>query len=322
VTDQFVIDIASYQEGYSVATSTAAAIFAKVTEGTYYVNPFYAGWQGQAKAANKLLAWYHFLSGENAQAQAAFTKAHIDPSLVGMLDIEPEKAYKPTLAEAFAYIDACKAEGLTVRFAYLPHWYWVEMGRPDLSGFAARGVHLISSAYPAGSGSAEGIYAAAGGDNGEGWAGYGNATPVLWQFTNQATDQGMRVDYSAFKGSAAELGVLFGKTAPVPPHANAAVVALQKLLNAHGAGLAEDGIKGPLTNGAIRAHLSGLLVEQGQTGLAVQVLQATLNVFGAGLAVDGVFGPKTALALKDFQAAHALKADAICGPKTLAVLAP
>jgi len=214
MTDQFVVDIASYQKGYSVAKTTAAAVFAKATEGSTYVNPEYAGWQTEAGTVpSKPFGWYHFLSSASAAEQVANTKRVVSSKYVGMVDIEPEGSFKPTLAEAFAYIDEAKAQGLTVRFAYLPRWYWIQLGKPDLSGFAQRGVHLMSSAYPESpGGSPAEIYTAGKGDAGEGWTSYGNAAPVLWQFTNAATDQGMKADYSAFKGDAAALAALFGIT--------------------------------------------------------------------------------------------------------------
>jgi hypothetical protein len=346
MTDQFVVDIASYQKGYRVAQSTAAAVFAKATEGSTYVNPEYVGypatasapafegWQAEAIANTaKPFGWYHFLSSAPAADQVANTKRHVDARFVGMVDIEPEGKFKPTLAEAFAYIDAAKAAGLTVRFAYLPRWHWIQLGKPDLSGFTERGVHLISSAYPGGSGSPADIYVAGKGDAGEGWAEYGNVTPTLWQFTNAATDQGMKVDYSAFKGDAGALAALFevkpvlsggdppkAPVTPPPAHSNARVVVLQEVLNERGAGLLVDGVKGQRTDTALKNALAGTNLKQGATGYQVRVLQAALDVFGAGIATDSDFGPKTETAVKDFQAAHGLKADGQAGPDTDAKL--
>lgn len=337
MADQFVVDIASYQKGYSVAKSTAAAVFAKVTEGSGYVNPLYAAWLAEAKSANKPFAWYHFLSGASAADQVANTLKHVgDKSVVGMVDIEPEGSFKPSLAQAFAYIDEAKASGLVVRFAYLPRWYWIQLGKPSLKGFADRGVHLISSAYPGGSGTPAEIYAAGKGDEGEGWAAYGPDEPVptLWQFTNAATDQGMKVDYSAFRGDAAALAALFATSVPLqggnPPHApvtpapahsNPRVVALQEILNERGAGLLVDGVKGQHTDTALKNALAGTNLKEGATGYAVRVLQAALNVFGANIATDSDFGPKTHTAVLDFQAAHGLKTDGEAGPDTDAKLA-
>lgn len=69
---------------------------------------------------------------------------------------------------------------------------------------------LVASAYPGGRGYAGDLYAAAGGDSGEGWTPYGNAQPLIWQFSNQASVAGMSVDTNAFRGNIDELTALIG----------------------------------------------------------------------------------------------------------------
>jgi hypothetical protein len=92
------------------------------------------------------------------------------------------------------------------------------------SGLAGRGVPgqrgrrrsddrlagLISSAFPDGTGYASVIYENAGGGEGEGWATYGNATPVIWQFTDQASVDGKTLDANAFRGTQQDLTTLLG----------------------------------------------------------------------------------------------------------------
>jgi peptidoglycan hydrolase-like protein with peptidoglycan-binding domain len=113
------------------------------------------------------------------------------------------------------------------------------------------------------------------------------------------------------------------------------VVDIQYLLNQQiGAGLAPDGIFGPLTASAVR-HFQAICgiavdgkvgnqtwprltvqVQFGSTGSAVRAVQQNLNVFGADLAVDGIFGPLTQAAVRHFQATHGLVVDGSVGPRT------
>lgn len=202
-------DISSYQSGLVLSRlADAAFVIAKTTEGTYYTDADYQAWRGQAAQLGKPFVWYHFLSGEAAAAQAAHTAANVgDKGLVGMLDFEPAGSFNPTLAQAVAYIKAAQAVGLRLLLVYLPHWYWQQLGGPDLSELAALGVHLVSSAYPGGTGSPTSIYP---GDGAAGWQSYGGMTPLLYQFTNQASDGGQPLDYNAFRGTVAELQTILG----------------------------------------------------------------------------------------------------------------
>jgi hypothetical protein len=61
-------------------------------------------------------------------------------------------------------------------------------------------------------------------------------------------------------------------------------------------------------------------LRKGSTGDQVKSLQTLLLAKGMKIDVDGQFGPKTAAALKEFQEAHGLVADAICGPMSWAAL--
>lgn len=212
MTTIFGPDISSYEAGLDLSRlPDAAFVIAKVTEGTYYTDADFPGWRAQAVRIGKPFIWYHFLSGEDAAAQAKHTAANVGPtSLPGMLDCEPEGKFAPSLAQIIAYVKAAHAIGLKLRLVYLPHWYWQQMGSPDLSELAVLGVHLVSSAYPGGSGAAAQLYP---GDNAAGWNSYGGMTPALYQFTDKASDGGQQVDFNAFRGSLSELvAVLNGIT--------------------------------------------------------------------------------------------------------------
>ncbi len=202
-------DISSYEEGLILsALGSASFVIAKTTEGTYYTDRDYQGWRQQAGSLGKPFVWYHFLSGEDVHAQAAHTAANVgDRSLPGMLDVEPTATYRPTLAQAIAYADAAAAVGLRLRLVYLPHWYWEELGSPSLAALAARGLSLVSSSYPGGTGSPAGLYP---GDGAGGWQAYGGMTPLIYQYTDKASDGGQSMDYNAFRGSVAQLLAALG----------------------------------------------------------------------------------------------------------------
>lgn len=79
-----------------------------------------------------------------------------------------------------------------------------------------------------------------------------------------------------------------------------------------GSGLAQDGVVGPQTWGALV-----LTVRQGSTGPAVRAVQVQLNKKRRlSLAVDGVFGSGTAAAVRSFQSHAGISADGVVGPTT------
>lgn len=209
----YIADIASYQKGLVPAALRPgiAALIVKCTQGSSYVDPFYAGWLTQARGTGLLLGAYHYVDGSSPQAQAANLKAHIvDPSLVVMLDSEDGN-----LLQQLEVADAMDALGLHVRIDYLARSYWAEIGSPDLAApFGSRGLALVNAAYPtAAAGTPAGLYP---GDGSTGWNQYGGIDPTLWQFTNAADEDGQRIDVSAFRGSLAQLQALFN-SAPAAP---------------------------------------------------------------------------------------------------------
>lgn len=197
-------DLSSYQHGLDLSRlADATFVLAKTTEGTYYTDADYQGWRRQAASLGKLFGWYHYLSTEPVAGQVAHTKSNVgDISLFGMLDVEKNSG---DLAQVLAYIDAAHGAGLNLRLVYLPHWYWQQIGSPDLSGLAARGVGIVSSAYPGGQGYP--------GDNAAGWSPYGGMTPVLYQYTDVATEGGQNLgDMNAYRGTRDQLAAFLGST--------------------------------------------------------------------------------------------------------------
>lgn len=202
-------DISSYEDGLDVADLPHPFVLAKCTEGTYYVDKDYPAWRDQAHNAGKVFVAYHFISGEGPAAQARHLATHIgDLGIPVMLDWEPTTGYSPDLPQLLAVADAMKRAGLLVRLAYVPRWHWATLGNPppSLTGLGARGISLVSSAYPGG--------AAYPGDKAAGWTPYGGMTPALYQFTNKAQVGGKSVDMNAFRGTIEQLQAVLGLSTP------------------------------------------------------------------------------------------------------------
>ena len=92
-----------------------------------------------------------------------------------------------------------------------------------------------------------------------------------------------------------------------------------------GAGLAADGIVGPLTWNALPDGRPMPVLKQGSSGDVVRSLQRVLTNGASGQwgttpqGIDGAFGPHTAASLKAFQGWGSVTADGIVGDQTWSV---
>ena len=199
-------DVSGYQAGISFAGAPVAMV--KATEGTGYVNPDYAAAKARAASAGAYLCAYHFLRAGNGAAQAAWCYHHAGTTPL-MLDMELEGSSKPGVADAAEFIHAYRALGGRCWLLYLPHWYWQQIGSPSLRPLTDLGMLLVSSEYTTYS------------DTGPGWNAYGGMTPVVWQYTDSATFNGVHpVDFNAYRGTLPEFISLVttGKKAAVEQH--------------------------------------------------------------------------------------------------------
>jgi len=196
-------DVSSYNPDYH--PSAGEFVIIKASEGAHTHDSSFGPMLARARAAGAIPLAYHFLHADSTPQAQAQNLASV-PGIKGipvMVDVEQEGSSFPNIAQCAQFTDACRALGLTVKLVYLPHWYWQQIGSPGLTALSSRGLSLVSSAYPGGSGYP--------GDGGSGWASYGGMTPVIWQYTDRP------VDGDAFKGTAAQLHAILGTTPGVPP---------------------------------------------------------------------------------------------------------
>jgi hypothetical protein len=197
VTIQFP-DVSHYQSGLSL--KGAPAVVVKATQGSTYRDPAYAAFKAQAAALGIPFAAYHWPDTSDLAAQAHNAFAVIGPGTAVMWDAEAAGATVPRLLELTSRY---RALGGVAKLCYLPHWWWQQIGSPDLRPLAGAGLKLVTSNYPATGYS----------DSGPGWTPYGglqSADIAAWQYTDKQAFNGQRVDFNAYRGTAAQLAQLLG----------------------------------------------------------------------------------------------------------------
>lgn len=188
----------------------------KVTEGTNYVNPRWAG----AKPAMAAVARHGFVpmaycfldAAEPGAAQASYFAQHAGDLTGFGIVVDGERAPNGATTRQQAVDATAELRKLYPHHpigGYYPHWF---TGGEDLS-FTD---WLWASSYVLGSGDPAALYASV---PASWWAPYGGRTPLLLQFSNQATVAGIsgQVDCSAFHGSAVQLASHVLPAPPAPP---------------------------------------------------------------------------------------------------------
>jgi hypothetical protein len=210
----FFPDISSYEAGLTIQPDTVAVI-AKATEGTYYRDAEYSNFKAQAAKVGAIFSAYHFLKAGNAAGQADYCHAMVGSTPV-MLDVETEGSSMPTVTDVATFIARMHALGGRVWGAYIPRWYWQQVG----GDLAALGVAIVSSSYTTYS------------DSGPGWAPYGGVTPTAWQYTNKQAYGGQALDFNAYKGTVQQLAALIAGTGtPTPSNTPGADMALTDIVH-------------------------------------------------------------------------------------------
>lgn len=185
-------DLSNFQAGLRIQPGTVAVV-AKATEGNYYEDRSYLSFKQQTANEGGVFSSYHYLRSGYGAAQAQYWHNYVGPGVPGMLDVEQGSG---GVADILDFKREADNLGARVWGAYLPHWYWQQIGSPDLTPLAAAGLALVSSNYTAYS------------DNGPGWYPYGGLVPEVWQWTNALRYGGQSVDFNAFKGDAVQLAEL------------------------------------------------------------------------------------------------------------------
>jgi GH25 family lysozyme M1 (1,4-beta-N-acetylmuramidase) len=207
------IDISGYQHPNGAAidwTQVSAAnkfVIIKVTEGTGYVNSYYADDANQARAHGMIVGAYHFLrSNADGTAQADHMIAAMGGSvprgdLPPMADIEdPDQSYTPAQRAQVVHDFIARLEAVTGRkpMIYSGSWYWGPyLGSP--SGYG--------DGYP------------------KVWSAYTQACPQVpddfpsiqfWQYSGSGSTAGIQgdVDQDTFYGTLADLQTLAMGKAP------------------------------------------------------------------------------------------------------------
>ena len=202
-------DVASYQTGLDLSkvVPDLAYVIAKTSEGTYYTDPSYQGFRSQTAHLGKPFLWYHVVSQEAALNQVEHTLECVgDPTLPGMMDCERLSAPGgPTWPQILAYARQAVSAGLNLRLIYLPHWYWEQIGSPDLTPLESLGLSLVSSQYENPNSPADP------GDQDSGWNSYGGLTPEFYQFTDNDPSAVGAIDLDAYRGDQDQLSALLAR---------------------------------------------------------------------------------------------------------------
>lgn len=192
----FGVDVSNHNKTFDFRGWDFA--FIKASQGNWFEDLLFQQHLRNARAANCLVAAYHYQETSSPESQVALIKRLVPIDLPIIIDVERGGGGVDTTRRL---VDLLRKEGYTVPFLYLPRWYWNEIGQPDLRGLP----RLWGSWYP--------DYVARPREEGLGmvpqsaWSDYGGNNVAMIQFTSTPFDQ----DY--YPGSRDELArLLYGGT--------------------------------------------------------------------------------------------------------------
>lgn len=210
----FGVDISNHQQNIDIgqiAREGFGAVIAKASEGSSYVDPYFARNRDLARR-NGLVFWgYHYLRSGDPRGNALCWDRAVtgDRTVACMIDWEDGGG---GLADALAFKAEVEQLGYRVPMTYTGKWYWQRIGQPG--GINALGALMDSNYGRNPTGAASTIYDA---DGRNSWRSYGGSDAVLLQFTDHAQVAGRTVDAWAFRGTRDQLSALLGGTPPAPP---------------------------------------------------------------------------------------------------------
>ena len=206
VTTLYGVDISNHQDGISCKQSACEGFrfcIIKATEGTWK-DPIFRSHLNDARSTDMHFAAYVYVRQETspaAHAQALHEQLGGDTSIPIALDIENNSG--GSVAHWKAIVAAIEKRGYSAILTYLPEWYWIQVGRPVLTGLPP----LWSSRYPSTESAYASVLFASAGNRG--WQEYGGLPVKIWQFTDRALVAGRKIDANAFRGTEAQLNALF-----------------------------------------------------------------------------------------------------------------
>lgn len=198
MTTIFYPDVSNWDlgRGLSIAPSTVA-VCCRSTFGVNFVDAAYLTYKRQASNRGAFFFAYHWLNHGNAAGQASYFMDQCGdvPVMIDAEDTPGNTGYNGTLTvtDIVTFANKVNSLGGKCHLAYLPKWYWQNMGSPSLKSLQDVGLNIVSSNYTTYS------------DGGPGWAPYyqGAPAPMVWQYTSSQPYGGARIcDFNAYKSSA------------------------------------------------------------------------------------------------------------------------
>jgi hypothetical protein len=191
----------TFQAGISIdeiAAEGFSFLAVKASQGTS--SSWAAGaktWLDRADQLGMVTYVYHYVTTASVAAQAQTVKSACHGRPV-MMDFEADSG---SVANLKALITACRNLGVAVPLAYVPRWYWQQLGSPSLAGLPP----VVSSRYLTATGYASGIYAKVPSSF---WDSYGGGNTTVLQFSDRATVAGRQIDVNAYRGTKDQLRAL------------------------------------------------------------------------------------------------------------------